>query len=91
MNTLSTSWNRAWRDLRLAAPDPAVLEALVARWAEPHRRYHTLEHLRECLALFDEHRAQARHPGEVALAVWFHDAVYDTSRSEEHTSELQSP
>jgi predicted metal-dependent HD superfamily phosphohydrolase len=87
MNDLETAWGAAWRDLRLSAPVDDTLSALLARWAEPHRRYHTLQHLRECLVLFDEHRALARRPGEVALAVWFHDAVYDTSR---HDNEAAS-
>ena len=87
MNDLDTAWGAAWRDLRLPPPADDTLAHLLAQWAQPRRRYHTLQHLRECLALFDEHRAQARHPGEVALAVWFHDAVYDTSR---HDNEAAS-
>jgi len=87
MNDLETAWGAAWRDLRLPPPADDTLASLLAHWAQPHRRYHTLQHLRECLALFDAHRAQARHPGEVALAVWFHDAVYDTSR---HDNEAAS-
>jgi len=83
---LQTSWSAAWHDLRLPAPD-GVLDALVARWDEPHRRYHTLQHLRECLALFDEVRARAARPGEVAIALWFHDAIYDTRR---HDNEAAS-
>ena len=80
MNDLETAWGAAWRDLRLPAPADDTLASLQAHWAQAHRKYHTLQHLRECLALFDEHRALAERPGEVALAVWFHDAVYDTSR-----------
>jgi predicted metal-dependent HD superfamily phosphohydrolase len=86
MNELETSWNTAWQALRLRAPD-SLLAALLQRWAEPHRRYHTLQHLRECLALFDAHRALAAHPGEVELALWFHDAIYDTRR---HDNEAAS-
>ena len=87
--TLPTSfdWQAAWHDLHLPAPADAVLAALLARWAEPHRRYHTLQHLRECLALFEEEAALAERPGEVAIALWFHDAVYDTSR---HDNEAAS-
>jgi len=87
MNDLEAAWRAAWRDLHLAAPADDMLAPVLARWAEPHRRYHTLQHLRECLALFDAHRALAAHPGEVALAVWFHDAVYDTRR---HDNEAAS-
>jgi len=81
------AWHAAWRDLRLSAPAPAVFDELVGRWAEPHRRYHTLQHLRECLTLFEQLRDDARHPGEIAIALWFHDAVYDTSR---HDNEAAS-
>jgi len=87
MIPLERSWHRAWADLRLADPGAAVRDALLQRWAEPHRRYHTLQHLGECLALLGEHRAQAVHAGEVALALWFHDAIYDTHR---HDNEAES-
>jgi predicted metal-dependent HD superfamily phosphohydrolase len=86
MNELETSWRDVWRALRLPLPE-GVLLALLARWAEPHRRYHTLQHLRECLALFAAHRELALHPGEVGVALWFHDAVYDTGR---HDNEAAS-
>ena len=87
MTDWTPAWARAWHDLGLVAPpDPALVE-LLHRWAEPHRRYHTPQHLAECLALFDDSRALAERPGEVALAVWFHDAVYDTRR---HDNEAAS-
>jgi len=80
MNTiaLEPAWKRAWQWLRLAPAQASLLPTLLGRWAEPHRKYHTLQHLRECLALFEAHRALAERPGEVAIALWFHDAVYDT-------------
>ena len=84
---MRTNWSTAWRDLGLAEPVPDLLDALIRAWAEPHRRYHTLQHLRECLALLERDRALAEHPGELAIAVWFHDAVYDTSR---HDNEAAS-
>lgn len=85
--TFAHAWRDAWSALGLAAPSGPVLDDLLARWAEPHRRYHTPQHLDECLRLFAGHRAQAEHPGEVAIAVWFHDAVYDTGR---HDNEAES-
>ncbi len=84
---LMQTWSRAWRDQRLDAPPAAVVDELLRRWAEPQRKYHTLQHLRECLALFELHRALAQHPGEVAIALWFHDAIYDTAR---HDNEAAS-
>jgi len=56
----------------------AVFEMLVARYAEPHRHYHTLTHIDACLTWLDWFRALARHPEQVELALWFHDVVYDT-------------
>lgn len=74
---LRHSWSQAWRALGIAAPDPALFDTLLARYSEPHRHYHTLQHLGECLDLLDAHAAEAQRPAEVALALWFHDAIYD--------------
>ena len=54
-----------------------TFEELVSRYAEPHRRYHTLEHIEQCLRGFDRFRGLAERPAEVELAIWFHDMVYD--------------
>jgi predicted metal-dependent HD superfamily phosphohydrolase len=49
--------------------------SLVARYAEPHRRYHTVTHLRAVLEhLFLD---LAADPVAASLAAWYHDAVYD--------------
>ena len=73
---LAASWGAAW--LALGRPAPAGLQVeLLNAWAEPHRHYHDQRHLRECLALWTRWRDSSRRPGEVAIALWFHDAIYD--------------
>ncbi|MGM9482152.1 HD domain-containing protein [Roseateles sp. NT4] len=70
---------RAWT--ALGARDGEALQAeLLARYAEPHRGYHTQQHLHECLALFGEFAHLAERPAEVEIALWFHDAIYDVHR-----------
>ena len=71
------SWQRAWHALEVAAPEP-VLQQLLQSYRQPWRHYHTLQHLGEALALLEPVLCQTVHPGEVELALWFHDAVYDT-------------
>jgi predicted metal-dependent HD superfamily phosphohydrolase len=70
-------WHAAWSAMGVDAPPIALRDALLARYAESHRHYHSQQHLGECLDAFERERAQAQRPGEVALALWFHDAVYD--------------
>ncbi|MBB5139361.1 putative metal-dependent HD superfamily phosphohydrolase [Thermocatellispora tengchongensis] len=60
-----------------SAAGRALGAELVARWAEPHRRYHTLGHLRAVLGGVAELERHAADPVAVRLAAWFHDAVYD--------------
>jgi predicted metal-dependent HD superfamily phosphohydrolase len=73
-------WRSTWRGLGVEPPADAVHVDLLARYAEPHRRYHTVQHLDECFARLDETAALAEHLHEIELALWFHDAVYDTHR-----------
>src|SRR5688500_14481808 len=82
-------WLKTWRELGKPAADEALYERLVACWGEPHRRYHTLHHLRECLTTFDEVRDEAQRPGEIDLALWFHDAFYDPRRSDNEERSAQ--
>ena len=70
---------QAWT--ALGARGGEVLQAeLLARYTEPHRGYHTQQHLAECLALFDEFTHLAERPAEIVIALWFHDAIYDVHR-----------
>lgn len=80
------SWCAAWRALA-GAPSDALHAELLARYAEPHRAYHAQQHLAECLALFDQVRHLAERPGEIEIALWFHDAIYDVHR---HDNEVRS-
>ncbi|MGW0549767.1 HD domain-containing protein [Streptomyces altiplanensis] len=68
-------------DDRAADPRPYA-ENLLARWAEPQRRYHSTDHLVAVLGHLDTLAAHAGDPAAVRLAAWFHDAVYRPDRSE---------
>jgi predicted metal-dependent HD superfamily phosphohydrolase len=76
MIILETSWVNAWSDLDLQPP-AGLFEQLVGAYEQPQRHYHSLQHLRECLMHFEQSRHLTQRPGEVAIALWFHDAVYD--------------
>lgn len=63
-----------------ATRDAAIAPAgadLLARWGEPHRRYHNVDHLAAVLAVVDAAADHANRPDLVRLAAWCHDAVYD--------------
>jgi predicted metal-dependent HD superfamily phosphohydrolase len=69
----------------------SVLDDVVARYSEPHRRYHGLDHVIAVVQRVDvlmaDHPELTTHPGDVRLAAWFHDVIYDP-RS--HENEAQS-
>ena len=50
-------------------------ENLITRYSEPHRRYHSTEHLLRVLTMIDQ-LADDHDVFLVQLAAWFHDAVY---------------
>ncbi|WP_231626764.1 HD domain-containing protein [Streptomyces apocyni] len=102
LDALRRRWTRTLLALRDQAPDrdgeeagepERYADALLARWAEPQRRYHTTEHLAAVLDRVDEIEAHAPHaadPELVRLAAWFHDAIYrpDRSENEERSAQL---
>jgi predicted metal-dependent HD superfamily phosphohydrolase len=66
----------------------SLISRLMARYAEPHRRYHTWSHV---ATVFDaSERISDDRSREIALAILFHDAVYDPKShdNEEKSAEL---
>lgn len=64
---------------------PAATERVLAdAYAEPHRAYHTAAHIAEVLGWFDvvADAVGWRDPASVYLAIVFHDAIYDATRSD---------
>lgn len=53
---------------------------LSVRYSEPHRHYHTLDHIAEFLSLLEQFELEQRE--HVEAAVWFHDVIYDTHRND---------
>lgn len=76
------SWQPLWQAFGVQQADPQLLAQLLARWAEPHRKYHSTEHLNACLRHFDRLQHAAERPHEVLMALWFHDAIYDIGSSD---------
>ncbi|MFE7742935.1 metal-dependent phosphohydrolase [Nocardia sp. NPDC057455] len=68
----------------------AVGSDLIGRYREPHRRYHTMDHLAAMLSVIDELGRDADDVAAVRYAAFFHDAIYavDRADNEERSAEL---
>jgi predicted metal-dependent HD superfamily phosphohydrolase len=84
--TTEAPFSRARLDAALAGvgaiPHGDLFAELAAAYDEPTRHYHTRHHIAACLRDLARWHEQAERPNEIALALWFHDAVYDTHRDD---------
>lgn len=71
-----------------ADPDQRLIDAAVtaagldARYAQPHRRYHTRVHVEHVLNEIDALGPPADSRLPLQLAAWFHDAIYAPGRDD---------
>ncbi len=84
---------QAWAsDVGNGSASAQEFESLVARYREPHRHYHGIEHLSLVLAKAGHLMARepVSDPVAVRLALWYHDAIYDprSSGNEAASAEL---
>src|SRR5512133_2804597 len=87
MRHLAEAWITTTSRVHAKDDVAGVGASLLARWSEPHRRYHDLRHLDEVLRHVDDLAVHATEPDAVRLAAWYHDAIYDpTGRDNEGRS-----
>ena len=82
MNILQSSWTRCWNSLNASGDGSALMQRLASAYEEPHRKYHTIQHLSECLFLVENNLDLAVESAEVEIALWFHDAIYNVKASD---------
>jgi predicted metal-dependent HD superfamily phosphohydrolase len=82
IENLRERWKAVWQHLNAQIVPQDVLEELRKAYSSATRFYHNLVHIKDCLSIFDETKFLAARVAEVELAIWFHDAVYDTRRSD---------
>ncbi|MGO2385574.1 MAG: HD domain-containing protein [Psychrobacter sp.] len=66
--------DRLWQDIAI-------------RYGEPQRAYHTLDHIEQLLLQFESIKHHLTEPHIIALALYYHDVIYDPTRSD---NELKS-
>lgn len=82
-----TKWAELAADLELdAQPANDIGFDLAACHTEPHRHYHTMEHITAVLAHLDDLHAATP---TARLAAFFHDAVYDPTRSDNESQSAE--
>jgi predicted metal-dependent HD superfamily phosphohydrolase len=78
-DAMQKGWTRVLGHYRVAPADAyPPFDVLVAAYTAPERHYHNLEHLAEVFKVVERLAAQVEDPNALHLAVWFHDAVYDS-------------
>ncbi|HET7032345.1 MAG TPA: hypothetical protein VFJ48_04410 [Casimicrobiaceae bacterium] len=89
----ASRFERLWRRCVASPPSPGGAEVyaqLTRLLGASYRRYHTLDHIQDCLRRHDRVAAHLNDPDAVELALWFHDAIYemDSGTNEQHSAEL---
>lgn len=74
---LESRFEELWSRLDAAGDGQGTFTRLMAAYAEPHRAYHTAEHIADCLAQLDAAPETSADRTLVEAAIWFHDVVYD--------------
>ena len=88
---LQTAWIQLLEKYGLpASTSMPVFRVLDAAYSSPDRHYHTFEHLDEMFRVAGKLAAITDDPRRVQLAIWFHDAVYNSHAkdNEDRSAEL---
>ena len=65
----------------------ALWQDIAVRYNETQRAYHSLQHIQQLFSQFEQIKHQLHEPHIIALALYYHDVIYDPRRSD---NELKS-
>jgi len=65
----------------------ALWQDIAVRYNESQRAYHSLQHIQQLFSQFEQIKHQLHEPHIIALALYYHDVIYDPRRSD---NELES-
>ncbi len=88
LESMQKGWVRTLERYRVGPADAyPAFDVLVAAYTSPERFYHNLEHIGEMFRVVERLSATIEDPNALQMAVWFHDAVYDSrAKDNEHRS-----
>ncbi len=69
------------------SPNIETFNKIVVCYSEGHRHYHNIAHIDECIRQLDTVKFGYQRMGEIELAIWFHDVIYNSYRK---NNELKS-
>lgn len=77
MMTQILALKNIWQQLCPSDTTLTCFNDVIQRYQQPWRYYHTVQHLYECLMLWQRYAEQMKFPQLVGLALFYHDVVYD--------------
>src|SRR5215813_13950649 len=60
----------------------SLLNSIIDHYSESERAYHNLSHIQSLFSLSQSLVGKFQNPDAVYFAIWFHDVIYDTKRSD---------
>jgi pantetheine-phosphate adenylyltransferase len=87
---LQKRWDDMWERIGMGENREDDYNELVSLYGDSHRVYHNLVHVFHALREMQEAINLIESPGQVELAIWYHDAIYNPGKTdnEEKSAEL---
>lgn len=90
INYLRQTWDTFSKQFDKPIEADLQFKEIVGAYSEPHRFYHTTDHIKNMLQDFKTIRKELDNPNLVEFAIWYHDIVYSTTYPNLLKNELHS-
>ena len=81
----TSRFDKLWKRSGGRNNSSAAFTVLEQHYSEPHRRYHTANHITACLTTYDRAASTLGVNDAVEMALWFHDVIYVAGQTDNET------